>query len=159
MRYLLFVLLITSTTCANDAWVVKKSQTAESVWVVKASSCNCPNGCNCGCSNGQECQCKSATISVSVPADAKLYVDGVLTKTIGKDVRTFATPALEPNKVYSYAMRIEYIRDGVVQSESKVVSFKAGQVVKELFSPLPAATYQPSYQPAFQTNQVCVSGT
>lgn len=151
MRLISCLLLLIALACTAHA----SDHAAKAAWAWASSTTACPVGCNCGCANGQECQCKSATISVSVPADAKLYVDGVLTKTIGKDVRTFSTPALEPDKIYSYAMRIECIRDGVAQSESKVISFKAGQVVKESFSPPPAAIYQPAYQSA----PVCITGT
>jgi uncharacterized protein (TIGR03000 family) len=71
-----------------------------------------------------------------LPADAKLYVDGQLTRTIDKSVRTFMTPDLENGQEYRYVMKAEVIRDGVVQSETKTVIVKAGADIREEFSSL-----------------------
>lgn len=77
-----------------------------------------------------------AVVSIALPADAKLYVDGQLTRTIDKAVRTFSTPDLENGQEYRYTMKAEVIRDGVVQSETKTVIVKAGAEIRESFDSL-----------------------
>ena len=77
-----------------------------------------------------------ARVSISLPADAKLYVDGQLTRTLDKSFRTFATPDLENGQEYRYVMKAEVVRNGVVQSETKTVVVKAGAEVREEFSSL-----------------------
>lgn len=77
-----------------------------------------------------------ARISISLPADAKLYVDGQLTRTMDKPYRTFSTPDLENGQEYRYVMKAEVVRDGIVQSETKTVIVKAGAELREEFSTL-----------------------
>lgn len=77
-----------------------------------------------------------AVVSISLPADAKLYVDGQLTKTIDKSIRTFSTPELDNGQEYRYVMKAEVVRDGVVQSETKTVIVKAGAEIREEFATL-----------------------
>lgn len=77
-----------------------------------------------------------AVVSITLPADAKLYVDGQLTKTIDKSLRTFATPELENGQEYRYVMKAEVVRDGIVQSETKTVIVKAGADIREEFATL-----------------------
>lgn len=77
-----------------------------------------------------------AVVSIALPADAKLYVDGQLTKTMDKAVRTFATPELENGQEYRYTMKAEVVRDGIVQSETKTVIVKAGAEIRESFDSL-----------------------
>lgn len=77
-----------------------------------------------------------ARVSISLPADAKLYVDGQLTKTADKSIRTFLTPDLEEGQEYRYVMKAEVVRDGIAQSETKTVIVRAGGEVREEFSTL-----------------------
>lgn len=77
-----------------------------------------------------------ARVSISLPADAKLFVDGQLTKTADKSFRTFSTPDLENGQEYRYVMKAEVIRDGIVQSETKTVVVKAGADIREEFATL-----------------------
>lgn len=77
-----------------------------------------------------------ARISVSLPADAKLYVDGQLTRTMDKSFRTFSTPDLENGQEYRYVMKAEVVRDGIVQTETKTVIVKAGADLREEFGSL-----------------------
>ncbi len=77
-----------------------------------------------------------ARVSISLPADAKLYVDGQLTRTVDKSVRTFMTPDLEDGQEYRYVMKAEVVRDGMVQSETKTVIVKAGAEISEVFGSL-----------------------
>jgi uncharacterized protein (TIGR03000 family) len=67
-----------------------------------------------------------ATILVSLPADARLTVDGMPT-TSTSDMRAFATPILQPGHQYSYMLRAEITRDGqTIQTEQRV-PVSAGQ--------------------------------
>jgi len=70
-----------------------------------------------------------ATILVSVPADAKLTVDGLPTKQTAAS-RTFTTPELKPGRTFAYTLKAEFMKDGDMVKVEKVVTFKAGQEVK-----------------------------
>ena len=67
----------------------------------------------------------SAVLSVSVPADAKVFVNDRLTRTPGT-VRTYISRGLVPGVDYTYAIRVERMRDGQKQVESKVITLRAG---------------------------------
>jgi uncharacterized protein (TIGR03000 family) len=67
-----------------------------------------------------------ATIVVSLPADAKLTVDGETTRSIGK-FRVFTSPNLTPGKSYSYTLKAEVQRDGKPVSWEQTVSVQAGR--------------------------------
>jgi uncharacterized protein (TIGR03000 family) len=67
-----------------------------------------------------------ATIVVSLPTEAKLFVDGKAT-TSTSNVRTFASPTLELGKDYEYTLKAELVRDGQKLSTSKTVLVRAGQ--------------------------------
>src|SRR5262245_46097614 len=54
---------------------------------------------------------ESARLIIEVPSNAKLYVDGNLTKS-GSDVRQFYTPTLEAGQTYFYDVKIEVEKDG-----------------------------------------------
>jgi uncharacterized protein (TIGR03000 family) len=69
---------------------------------------------------------------VELPADARLYVDDQLTKATSER-RVFPLPQLEPGKTYYYLLRVETVRNGQTQSESKAVFFHLGEVVQTTF--------------------------
>jgi uncharacterized protein (TIGR03000 family) len=66
-----------------------------------------------------------ASVIVQMPADAKLLVEG---RPLTLDPRTggFTTPKLQPGAQYVYTLRVEFVRDGRVQTESKEVNVAAG---------------------------------
>ena len=74
-----------------------------------------------------------ATIIVSLPADARLTVDGVAT-TSTSDRRTLVTPNLEVGTTYFYTMRAEIVVDGRTVSETQVVNVFGGQTTDVRFS-------------------------
>jgi len=74
-----------------------------------------------------------ATIIVSLPADARLFVDGAST-TSTSDRRTLVTPELAFGTTYAYTMRVEIVRDGQVQSQSQQVNVIAGQTATVQFN-------------------------
>ncbi len=68
----------------------------------------------------------SATLIVSLPADAKLTVDGSATNSTSS-LRRFTTPPLERGKVYYYALEAQVKVDGKVETIAKRVTVRAGQ--------------------------------
>jgi len=69
---------------------------------------------------------RGATIVVSLPADARLTIDG--TATVSKTARrTFTTPALEPGKVFAYNFQATWKKDGKDVVVSKKVKVEAGK--------------------------------
>jgi uncharacterized protein (TIGR03000 family) len=69
-----------------------------------------------------------ATVVVKLPADAKLYVDGVLCPQT-TPTRTFETPALNPGTTYTYTLKAEVVRNGKTKAESKRIEMVAGKEV------------------------------
>jgi uncharacterized protein (TIGR03000 family) len=77
-----------------------------------------------------------ATVVVTLPADAKLFIEGKLIDQTGS-VRAFRTPELQPvpaGQSYEYTMSIEVVRNGrTVKSEEKV-RVEAGKVARVNFA-------------------------
>jgi uncharacterized protein (TIGR03000 family) len=67
-----------------------------------------------------------ATLVVSLPADAKLTVDGKPTAST-TDTRVLVSPPLESGKDFVYTLRAEVTRDGRTQSVTRDVTVRAGQ--------------------------------
>jgi uncharacterized protein (TIGR03000 family) len=62
---------------------------------------------------------------VVVPADAKVYVNGYLTKSTGTR-RQFVSFGLQPGFAYKYDVRVEVVRDGKVVEQNRVAVLRAG---------------------------------
>ncbi len=75
----------------------------------------------------------SVLLTVSVPADAKVFVNGQSTSSTG-EVRQYVSSGLQPAAVYGYRVRAEYVRDGKTISEEKTVELTAGQSRSLAFS-------------------------
>jgi uncharacterized protein (TIGR03000 family) len=82
---------------------------------------------------------EEASLSVKLPADARLYVDGVLCP-LDSSERNFETPPLEKGKQFTYTLKAEVVRDGKTLSETKRVPVEAGQQVSVEFGNLTVAT-------------------
>jgi uncharacterized protein (TIGR03000 family) len=67
-----------------------------------------------------------AVIQVTLPADARLTVDGYLTTSTSSN-RTFVTPALPVGETFQYTLRAEVIRDGRTVVETQVVTVRGGE--------------------------------
>jgi len=76
-----------------------------------------------------------ARLIITLPADAKLYVDDQLTKATS-DHRVFSSPGLDEGQTYYYILRAEVVRDGKTQSETKRVLLHAGDVIETSFPDL-----------------------
>ncbi|MBY0523996.1 MAG: TIGR03000 domain-containing protein [Gemmataceae bacterium] len=79
-----------------------------------------------------------ATIVVSLPANAKLLIDDRAT-TSTSAVRTFATPALEQGKEFSYTLTAEIVREGKTETVTEKVTVRAGEASRVNIS-FPAPT-------------------
>lgn len=67
-------------------------------------------------------------VTVTLPAKAKLLVDGTDTLMTG-GTHTFKTPALAKGQAFSYKFRAEIEHDGKMEIVTQDVSFKAGEPV------------------------------
>lgn len=81
-----------------------------------------------------------ARLTVEVPAEAKLFVDGFETKASGTTVRSFTTPELEAGQDYYYILKIETVRDGKTVAETQQVTVRAGQETRASFTEAKLAT-------------------
>jgi uncharacterized protein (TIGR03000 family) len=109
-----------------------------------ASYYGCSHGCSSGCTivvpekkmmpkKGEDIPppkktslSAPATIVVSLPADARLTVDGAPTNSTS-DRRTLVTPELEFGATYVYTMRAEIVRDGRTLAENQDVTVRGGE--------------------------------
>lgn len=73
-----------------------------------------------------------ATIFVSLPADAKVFVNDLATTSTGTE-RHFVSRGLKPGRSYSYKLRVQFDRDGKPVTEDKVVRLAAGENIQLAF--------------------------
>lgn len=76
---------------------------------------------------------RTASITVEVPAEAKVYIDSNLMKSTATR-RTFTTPALEPNQDYYYWVRVVAEENGKTVEEAKKVIVRAGERAEPAFA-------------------------
>jgi uncharacterized protein (TIGR03000 family) len=109
-----------------------------------STSYSCSHGCSSGCTTvvpdkkmmpkeGEKVPppkktslSAPATIVVSLPADARLTVDGAPTNSTS-DRRTLVTPELEFGATYVYTVRAEIVRDGRTLAETQDVTVRGGE--------------------------------
>jgi uncharacterized protein (TIGR03000 family) len=80
-------------------------------------------------------------ITVSVPADTKIFVDDEPTQSSSAQ-RVFVTPVLEPALRYRYTLRAERVVAGRVVNDVQVVTVAAGDSVSVAFPNLTQPTEQ-----------------
>ncbi len=68
----------------------------------------------------------AATVVVTLPADAKLTIDGTATTSTSSE-RTFETPDLVLGKTYSYTLEATFQKEGKSVVISKKVTIEAGK--------------------------------
>jgi uncharacterized protein (TIGR03000 family) len=81
----------------------------------------------------------SARLTVKLPADARLYVDGVLCP-LTSTTRSFDTPELDAGQSYYYTLKAEVVRDGETRASKKRVLVEAGKQITVEFKDLPVQT-------------------
>ena len=67
----------------------------------------------------------SASLTISVPAEAKVTINGRLTKSTGSE-RHFISYGLRAGNTYNYTVKVEIVRDGKVIPEEQTVSLTVG---------------------------------
>lgn len=67
-----------------------------------------------------------ASLTVSVPADARVYINGRATSSTGT-MRQYASPNLSQGKTYTYEVRAEANRGGQVVKQTETVQLRAGE--------------------------------
>jgi uncharacterized protein (TIGR03000 family) len=77
-------------------------------------------------------------LTVSVPTDAKVFINGKSTNSTGER-RQYTSTGLQPAAVYEYRVRAEFVRDGKPISEEKTVQLTAGQTSSLAYSAAPNA--------------------
>jgi uncharacterized protein (TIGR03000 family) len=83
--------------------------------------------------NIQETAPKSATVTVLLPADARLWVDNVECPLTSSE-RTFNTPPLSTSQKYFYNVRMEVARNGKTVSETQRVVITPGEAARVDFN-------------------------
>jgi uncharacterized protein (TIGR03000 family) len=89
-----------------------------------------------GDTTGLDRNFRTATLNVRVPADAKVFVNGLATTSTGSQ-RRFVSKGLKAGYTYTYELKAEVIRDGETVTETKVTKLRAGQS-EDLAFALPA---------------------
>jgi uncharacterized protein (TIGR03000 family) len=68
-----------------------------------------------------------ASLVVNLPADATLTIDDEATTSTSGN-RVFVTPPLESGKEFHYTLKARVVRDGKVQTTTRQVAVRAGEV-------------------------------
>ncbi len=76
--------------------------------------------------DNDQVKAKTARVIVSLPADAKLTINGQATKSTSAK-RVFESPALEQGKTYSYTFKATVVRDGQTVTAERKIKVKAGE--------------------------------
>jgi uncharacterized protein (TIGR03000 family) len=79
----------------------------------------------------------SGVLTVSVPSDAKVFVNGKATTSIGAQ-RHFVSRGLRNGFKYAYEVRVEVVRDGRTVEDVKTVELRAGETNRLAFNMSPA---------------------
>ncbi len=80
-----------------------------------------------------------ATLIVEVPEDAKVEINGYLTRATGAR-REFSPVGLEPGYHYDYRVRAEVVREGRTLEQVRTVRLAVGETVRVVFAPFDAAS-------------------
>jgi uncharacterized protein (TIGR03000 family) len=79
-----------------------------------------------------------ALLTVELPADARLYIDGNLMTSVTSR-RRIITPPLQAGQTYTYEVRVELIRNGQTLSRTQEVSLRPGEQTYARFANLESA--------------------
>ncbi len=74
----------------------------------------------------------TGTLTVNVPADAKVYVNGQATTSTGA-ARSYVSRGLRNGFKYAYEVRAQVVRDGRTIEEVKTIELRAGEVSRLAF--------------------------
>lgn len=88
----------------------------------------------------------SGLLTIGVPFDAKVFVNGLQTRSAGSR-RQFVSYGLRPGFSYKYEIRVQAVRDGQVVEETQTQILKAGDRVQVAFGFNPKPKEELAYQP------------
>ena len=71
----------------------------------------------------------TAKVYVTLPADAKLTIDGTPTVSTS-ETRLFESPSLTPGKTFFYVLKATVVRDGKTETVTKEVTVRAGEATQ-----------------------------
>jgi len=71
-------------------------------------------------------------LAVSVPSDAKIYVNGQATSSTG-ETRQYVSRDLQTGYNYAYEVRAELVRDGRTVEQTKRIDLRAGETANLAF--------------------------
>jgi uncharacterized protein (TIGR03000 family) len=74
----------------------------------------------------QQASSNTAKLYVTLPADAKLTIDGTPTVSTSES-RVFESPSLTPGKTFYYVLKATVVRDGKPQTVTKKVAVRANE--------------------------------
>jgi uncharacterized protein (TIGR03000 family) len=69
----------------------------------------------------------SGALTVWVPFDAKVYINGKETHSTGSR-RQYVSYGLEPGMSYKYVVKVQVVRNGELQEDSKTETLTAGDI-------------------------------
>src|SRR5262249_59956799 len=82
----------------------------------------------------------ATTLEVILPSeDAQVWVDGRITTSTGAR-RSFASPPLQPGKIFTYTITAAWNQDGKIVVEERKVEVSAGTIRRGKFMQTHAAT-------------------
>ena len=89
----------------------------------------------------------SIRLTVDVPANAKVTINGLATTSTGEH-RTYVSKGIQPGSAYLYQVRAEFVRDGKSVTEEKTVSLTGGQTSSVIFDAASEAQVAGTASPA-----------
>jgi uncharacterized protein (TIGR03000 family) len=72
---------------------------------------------------------RSVLLEVRVPASAEIWIEGAKTMQTGA-IRQFISPALEPDREFTYEIKAKWLANGQERTETRNVNVRAGRVVR-----------------------------
>jgi uncharacterized protein (TIGR03000 family) len=75
---------------------------------------------------------ESGVLTVWVPYDAKVTVNGLQTRSIGSR-RQFVSYGLKPGLSYKYEVKAQIVRNGQVLEDTRTVTLTAGEITAVAF--------------------------
>jgi uncharacterized protein (TIGR03000 family) len=104
-----------------------KTQTETKEILVSAGRSTVVDFSTLGTTAKAETEMAPASVTVVLPANAKLTVNDVIVNAAGK--QTFQTPKLEKGKSYFYTVKAEVVRNGKPVTETRRIDVTAGKTV------------------------------
>ncbi len=122
---------VASCGCCGAAPVAACGGCSSCAYAAPAGCSSCASG---ACAYAQPAA-GAAVIVVSLPANAKLTIDGEATTSTSQQ-RVFTSPALPAGKDFHYTLQAEVVVDGKPVTVSKTVAVRAGEQSRVTLTPV-----------------------